>query len=301
MAKREQIFEFYDPPPAHLADCSKEQALCYDFIDEAQLLGWKVYPEYPDSTFDLFLVAEEGCTTVGVKPGTQIGVQAKMSANLDLLRQMLAASRRKKYGPDYIVALVPGAPRTDGERTVAEAITQLGMGFFYVYNWFEGHHTNHWKKRENLYSKQHLGSHKKFPEKVPQKFLESIPLPEVDTWTEPGVASPTPVTAFQMRAIKFVLELEQRGAVDYTVFAEHRMHVQTWLTLGWVVQDRKEGRRFLYKLNPATDKSRPDLKHPEVKMQLEKKLNTPRTIHKRKKDTNAPEHEGVEDRSKGAT
>lgn len=289
MGKRERFFEYYEPPPAHLAECSKEQALCYDFIDEAQLLGWKVYPEYPDSTFDLFLVAEDGCSTEGVKPGTQIGVQAKMSANLDLLRQMLEASRRRKRGPDYIVSLVPGAPRTDGERTVAETIDRLGMGFLYVYDTFEGHY-GRWSKRANLRTMQHLGHH--------QKFQERVALPEVDTWTEPGVASPMPVTTWQMRAIKFCLELERLGAVSYVEFDIHKMHVQTWLNAGWIVQEGKEGRRFLYKLNPNSDKSRPDLKHPEVKAQLAKKLMTPRTLE-RKTKKNAAEDQARTDQ-KGA-
>lgn len=281
MVRREQTFEYYEPPPAHLAECSKEQALCYDFIDEAQLCGWKVYPEYPDSTFDLFLVAEEGCIT-GVESGTQIGVQAKMNANLDLLRQMLEVSRRYKHGPDYIVSLVPGPPRTDGERTVAETISRLGMGFFYVYEHFEGHYGFH-QKRANLKTIKHLGSR--------QKFQERVALPEIDAWTEPGVASPMPVTAWQVRAIKFCMELERRGTVSYIEFAEHKMHIQTWLNAGWITQEGKEGRRFLYKLNPNSDKTRPDLKHPGVKEQLMKKLTTPRALNERKTKKNAAEEQ----------
>ncbi len=265
MSRRDKIEVpgHYDPPPPHLLECAAEQALCYDFIDEAQLMGWKVFPEYPDSTFDLLLVAEDGCFTEGVKPGTQIGVQAKMHANLDLLRQMLNVSEQRKRGPDYFVALVPAAPKTDGERTVARALKRMHLGFFYVYEYFDGNH-NRAIKRKNLLTTKHFGSH--------QKHQEQIVLPEVDTWTEPGVASPSPVSTWMMRAIKFCMELERLGAADYIEFGRHKMHVQRWIDANWVIQDGRQGRRFLYKLNPGSPGDRPDLRHPDIKLQLERKL-----------------------------
>lgn len=261
--KKFETSSIYEPPPLHLIDCAPEQALCYDFIDEAQLYGWRVLPEYPDSTLDLLLIAEEWCSTKGAKPGMQIGVQAKMSSNPELLNQLLKSSEVRSYrtkGPDYVCALVPVRPRTPTEQTIEYAVQRLRLGFFYVYSYFEGTYTS---KRKNLEDLSYCGD--------PLKFKSRIDLPEIESWTEPGVASPTPITNWKLRAIKFCIEAASLGdKLDYTLFSKHKMHIQTWLHARWIIQTGKEGRRFLYSLNPDS-KDRPDVRHAELTEKLKAK------------------------------
>jgi hypothetical protein len=264
MSKPKKRPDFYQPPPPELIDCAPEQALCYDFIEQAIAAGWRVLPEYPNSRFDMLLVAEEGCSTAGVLAGTQVGVQAKMKLNVEVLGQLFNATRHTHYpGPDYVVALVPGKSRTDSEHTLEEALRKLGYGFFYMYDHFDGHEHPQWnRKHSNLDHMLGFGKH--------TEFKKRLKMPEVHFWTEPGIASPSSVSTWKIRAIKFCIELDRIGGMTYKDFSTHRMTISTWKNAGWVIAaPEKSGRAQLYILNPDS-KERPDRRHPELRKELEK-------------------------------
>jgi len=262
MSKPKKRPDFYQPPPPELAHCAPEQALCYEFIEQAIAAGWKVIPEYPNSRFDMLLVAEEGCSTSGVASGTQIGVQAKMKLNVEVCGQLLQSTRHTHYpGPDYVVALVPGKSRTDSERTLEEMIKKLGYGFFYIYDHFDGHDAQWNKKRNNL---DHMLG---FGERT--KFKKQLKLPEVHFWVEPGIASPSSVSTWKINAVKFCIALDRAGGMTYKDFAKARMTLKTWRDAGWVVEkNEKSGRAQIYILNPDSNE-RPDRRHPDLRKQLE--------------------------------
>lgn len=255
--------EYYTSLPPHLQGCLPEQALCHDFIEEAQHHGWHVYPEYPESRFDLYLVAEADCTTRGVRPGVQVGVHAKMHANIDLLGQLQTVARRDRYrhrrGPDYIAALVPGRAVTQTEHVVGEAIRLMGLGFFYMFETHEGPNSRYNRKRANLRTLDYFGERQ-------HAVADRLPLPELEWWTEPGVPSPTPLTAWQLRTLRFIIEFEKAEVFDYLDFQKNRQNIALWLHSDWVVQAGHRGprKRVIYKLNPNSPKDRPDLKMPEV-------------------------------------
>ena len=255
--------QIYRPPPDELASCAPEQALCYEFIDEALAQGWTVLPEYPNSRFDLLLIAGEGCSTTGVVPGTQVGVQAKMQLNVELLGQMHRAVRYMQYpGPDYVVGLVPAKPRTENEHVLEETFRKLDYGLFYNYERFEAHGSRWNRRRENLSHMLHFGAH--------YKFGKRIKVPDFHFWTEPGVAGPSAMTDWKQRSIRFCIELAAAGGLTYKEFKTHRMHVQTWLKLGWVVPGpTKRGRSVIYILNPDAQ-DRPDLENESVTKQMER-------------------------------
>lgn len=244
--------KFYKPPPEYLPGCAPEQALCYDFIIEAIEAGWRVYPEYPHSRFDMLLVAEEGCSTKGVEVGTQIGVQAKMSLNPELTGQLVRATRFTKWsGPDYVVALIPGAPRTPAEKNLEDIIFGLGHGLFYVYSYFESHAHHGNLRRKNLETTIHFGQKRKFSKR--------IELPELNVWVEPGVKSPTSLTDWRTKAVKRCMELEGIGDFTRKEFQalKPKMDMKLWITEEWVVKAGQRGREFLYKINPDSS-NRPD-------------------------------------------
>lgn len=256
---------FYNPPPDHLEGCAPEQALCYDFIDEALIHGWKVLPEYPDSTFDMLLVAEEGCTTTGVEPGTQVGVQAKMSLNHGLMSQLTRSTRFLNWaGPDYVVGLIPGPPRTKMEKGMEEIMHTTGHGLFYVYSYFESHEPGGYLRRSNLECLTHFG--------VKRKFIKRLKLPNINFWCEPGVRSPSPVTEWKIKAVTFCMELEKAGGMTRKQIQEYRpkINTQTWVKEGWIIPSgEKVGRGQVYILNPES-KDRPDLLNPDLRKEVER-------------------------------
>lgn len=85
---------------------TSEAQLCRRLITVAESLGWTAYPE--TGGWDVLLVA--GKQVKRVEAGTQIGVEAKVRANVPVLAQ---ARKRSMYrrGPDYISILVHKAGR----------------------------------------------------------------------------------------------------------------------------------------------------------------------------------------------
>lgn len=79
-----------------------EAALCADFIEAAKADGWEVYPE--QGSWDVLLVRRK----------VQVGVQAKLVANDEVLLQALPDDPRDATGPTYRAVLVGRYPgRTD--------------------------------------------------------------------------------------------------------------------------------------------------------------------------------------------
>ena len=99
-----------------------EADLCASFISWAEPQGWVAYPEWAD--FDILLVHNDG---------TQIGVQAKLKFNLQVLSQIAADSAwwPTKVGPDYLAILVP-------ECTSTHLCVALGVTVFRHEHWGAG-------------------------------------------------------------------------------------------------------------------------------------------------------------------
>lgn len=258
--------KIYDPLPEHLPGCKPEQALCYDFIIECIEAGWRVYPEYPHSKFDMLLVAEEGCSTKGVEVGTQIGVQAKMKLNPKLMQQMVRSHGHPTWrGPDYVVALVPAAPRTPAEKGQADILFALGHGLFYVYSHFESHDRDRNLRRRNLETTAFFGV---------RSNRKRVVLPEIYVWVEPGVPSPTSVTGWRQNAVKRVMALEGIGTFTRKEFKamKPKLDMKLWLDEGWVVfTGEKRGREFIYRLADTEDRpDRADRVGRDVRKELER-------------------------------
>lgn len=260
------IPKFYDPLPEHLPGCKPEQALCYDFIIEAIEAGWRVYPEYPDSEFDMLLVAEKGCSTQGVEVGTQIGIQAKMKLNPKLMEQMVNSVKRPDWrGPDYVVALVPGAPRTPAEKGLESILLALGHGLFYVYSYFESHDQERNKRRRNLETMAFFGK---------KRHDRRIELPEINVWVEPGIPSPVSFSGWRIKDVKRILELEKLGTFTRSEFdaLKPKMSLRFWRHEGWVeFTGEKRGREFIYRLGDVPERpDRADQLGRDIRAELER-------------------------------
>jgi hypothetical protein len=102
-----------------MSDYKKEVDLCNDFIFWSKMYGYKVYPEC--GGWDMLLV----------KNGVQIGVQAKLKANMKVLAQALdgVCERKLKVSPHYRVVLVASKPSSDFIK-LAKACRIIIISFF---------------------------------------------------------------------------------------------------------------------------------------------------------------------------
>lgn len=260
MAREPRPKPFHPPPPEYDTG-QPESSLCYALVDEALLAGWDFYPEHPQGRFDIVLVAREGCSTLGADPGMQIGVQAKMKLNEDVLQQLSrAVTREKKWnGPDRLVALVPELPRTPKEKEVEGRLFALGIGVFAAYVTFNGNDNTETRRAVNLDTLVRAGSSTPFPGR--------LPLPEeVPAAIQPGMSSPLVWGKWQQTSMKLLVRASQ---ADVTSVDADEMGVTGFKFMlqgryPWLIRVGKVGRRHTYRLNPEAGPDRLDKKFPDM-------------------------------------
>jgi hypothetical protein len=270
----------YVPSPAYLGEnLAPEASLCLDFCIEAMRLGWDVWPEHPNRRFDMILVAREGCSTcmsdgTPVPVGTQVGVHAKVGLNHSLVKQLKREARNAKswgIGPDYIVGLVPCAPRTPLEKRLAETLSGISshgtVGLLFMFAQFNGH------EHEETLRTELLRTTAAFGDKFTLRRRFRAPL--VPTyWAAPGSSNTKMATRWKVCALKFINEIKDRGPLDYkemkVALHKHRAgSLDLWRGAGWLTAqghhvDPKTGRRrALYVLN-INSTTRPDVVHADV-------------------------------------
>lgn len=241
--------------------------MCLHLINEAQLAGWRAIPEYPKSRFDIFLVAEKWVTTAGAEPGTQVGVQAKMGFNKELVHQLNNHLRRQRRwnNPEYIVGLVPQIPSTAAARQKQAELKVLGIGLFDAYSTFAGNEHPDTKAAENFKDISKFGKKHDFYGRVP------VP-PEDYPFVLPGNVGGAHWSDWKEKAINFLVAVTARGGELFlSTFAEFGINQTIWIRKGWVTRTgRKVGRKDVYHLNPECLEGRPDIVHPyEFQRRLE--------------------------------
>lgn len=243
-------------------------------MDFARAQGFRVYPETAE--FDILLVATERSAEKYrvFAPGSQIGIQAKMHGNVEVLCQALPrvygvllpgeTERLHKTGPHYYAVLVPAAipefysvahrngiivfAAYERDRHGAIRLDEYGM--------------SSWQGRRNRWAQ----SLRRFDHKEP------CWVPEVEVAIPAGKKGPLQLTPWKMSAVKLCLRAELNGYLTTKDFAAENVSMSRWLQQGWirpgahVVVDGKRLKQYL--LNPeATDV--PHKKHSEVVVALE--------------------------------
>lgn len=260
MAREKRPKPFYPPPPEYDAG-SPESSLCYALIDEAIVAGWDFYPEHPRGRFDILLVAREGCSTALAEPGVQIGVQAKMKLNEELLQQLSRAINKEHRwnGPDRLVALVPEMPRTKKEKEIESRLFALGVGIFAAYVTFQGNDSTETRRAVNLDTLARAGAGMPFPGRL------ALPK-EVPEGIQPGMSSPLVWSDWQQRTMRLIVRAARQ---EITVADVEELGVRgfKFMTNGripWFKHVGKVGRRFTYVLNPEVARDRLDIKFPDM-------------------------------------
>lgn len=187
-----------------------EVRLCELFIDRARAEGFAVYPEV--SGWDLVLVDTEG---------VQLGIQAKMRPNVDVLSQ---AIKRARAGPRYRGVLVPKSTRAFRHVAISLGLTVFSMKSIRPFRHHRMIHLEHmieWKG-------------------------EPLWLPPVPSQEKAGTPAPRPLTQWRVKAIRLCLLLEERGYLTGEDFKRFGVNQSGWLTRGELKRDGTIGRFARY-------------------------------------------------------
>lgn len=222
-----------------------EEQLCAEFMAWARSEGHRCYPEW--GGWDILVVMSNG---------TQVGVEAKTRANVEVLEQAMSPAECRP-GPTYHAVLVPTAG------VAFKAIA--GRLNVWVMEWAP---KPAWRAR---YAKAAL-----LPTLVRGTWAWSHPepqgVPPVEELGRPaGVPSPSSLTPWKLKAIKLLIILERRGYVTSADFKALDLSITTWVGR-WIRWDgSKIGRRHRYVAIAEPRDTRPDRLHPEVTTALREK------------------------------
>jgi hypothetical protein len=210
-----------------------ERTLCDVLRDAARKAGWTFYPE--TGGWDALLVLEDE---------TQIGVQAKLRANVDVLAQAIVPARQ--VGPDVHVVLVPSCSRAF--RDVAET---LGIGVL-IGDVLRGEHAR-------------VAGDPSYLERVISKAPRTTHLPG-RCWLPPfvpdgpaGVPAPRAVSQWRVAAARLCAELRKGYEPTNEEIRKLGMSPSTWYQWLDPVAGTKP-RRYA----PRPGCSLPDVAFPEV-------------------------------------
>lgn len=225
-----------------------ESDLCADFIrwvadESVKERGprWTAYAE--TANWDILLVADDG---------TQIGVQAKLKANLKVLTQCVPESWDAWHdrGPDYRAVLVP-----DGDSAFDGLCSALGLMVFRPMSaHFRGDHPRftpglaleHWSGGWHYWS--------------PRKRCD---VPEFVPDVTAGASAPVQLTKWKVAALRIVATLELRGFVTRADFKAYSIDPRRWTGPGgWLIPGEQPG-QFLRGTGLDFDRQ-----HPEVYAQV---------------------------------
>jgi len=199
-------------------EIKSEADLCDAFAKVARENGFKVYPEV--DTWDLVLVDSSGI---------QMGIQAKLRANLDVLHQAIRG-RSKSVGPHYRGVLV----KKPSKAFYAVAIN-LSIRVFTLKDCFS--RRNRIVRRDIRYP---IGTHYLFEHEKP------LWLPPVIPDRRGGVPGPKQLTKWRVKAIELCMVLENRGYLTSRDFEYQGINPQLWVNKWICDSGQKLGRLKKY-------------------------------------------------------
>ena len=223
-----------------------ESELCDVLISYAKSNGWKVYPE--TAGWDILLVKD-----------IQIGIQAKLKDNVDVLSQAIegiqSANVNIKFAnpsPHLRAVLVPRASKEF--RKVASALGVFiieGVSLVWNYKTVKSHWGKEIKTSLDGYNKNYLI--------VPKR---DCWVPEVEINVPAGVRSPRIITEWKIKAVKLCFKLNEKGYLTSKDFKDVKVSMVIWKIKKWLVPAEKNGKLMKYVKNPNA--ILPDMLYPEI-------------------------------------
>lgn len=248
-----------------------EAEMCKAFTARAERSGWDVYPE--TAGWDLLLVwrdapvpsiydenlpldATQGfgrsfCRVLhtwdpleeespfsewdrALKPGMQLGIQAKMHPNVEVLAQAIERWYDRRHpGPDFRGLLVP---HTSEDFNILA--TRLGLRVF-----VEDH------RQERVV----------VAPRVKWRVGKRLHLPPIKPSWSGGEKHPRVLSEWRVRALRICILLQDRGWVTKADFIKHQIEHRTWVARRWIegYEERVDGKReYRYRLYPDVSPER---------------------------------------------
>lgn len=218
------------------ADLPKTEAeLCDAFAEIARTRGWDVYPEC--GGFDLLLVWNATVMPQGwgrlrlpnAPAGFQVGVEAKLRPNVEVLEQ---AASRIAYGaaaPDAGAVLVPQATRD-----FAALGRRLRLHVFALADLVGDRH-------------RRGGLNEPFvvePENGAGEARPRVTLPPIPLQGSGGQASPRVLSPWRVAALRLVIELRAKGSITRAEAKAIGIDPSHWVTRGWLRTDGQRPARY---------------------------------------------------------
>jgi len=225
-----------------------EGALCDQFASEARAQGFRVHAE--TSGWDLLLVDADG---------GQVGIQAKLRPNVEVLAQALGHGGRPCPGPDHHAVLVPLAAFTPAFAIVARELRLviLDAEAILVGDRWDGRKLSIVDALERAPIWEHT---------------ERAWVPELEVHAlGGGRAGPVQLTPWKIAALKLCRILRRRGYLTRADFAQHKVSVTWWVQGPTAVLTAKRiGKQSRYV--PSGNGVMPDQRWPEVSAALDRHL-----------------------------
>lgn len=237
-----------------------EAEMCDNFAKRARAQGYEVYPE--TGGWDLLLVwTGDAPSPVGAEivrdeyaytpttayhtgrwasvaaelikewdrvfeKGMQIGIQAKLRPNVDVLSQCIdLRMRTTSSGPDHRAVLVPYT--NEAFNKLAEA---LGLKVFVEDT-----------RNDAIY-----------PSRIVWDMGDRVALPPIVPSWSGGRPSPRNLSVWRIGALKICARLRNGEELTKTDFAAVGVDHRSWVARGWIIGKRKPGNVYGYKLHNAT-------------------------------------------------
>lgn len=214
-------------PPKPFA---KETDLCAAFL--AVLPDtWTAYAEH--AGFDILLVRKAD--------GVQIGVEAKLKLNAEVVAQCLEDGgyyRADMANPDYRAVLVPYSDAGHFDRVA----TYIGFTILRM----EAASTDRWRNHKARYRPDLPGDNTHWNDRYWHDWspTKRCRLPEYVPDVAAGDSAPIKLTEWKIAALRIEATLELRGFVTRADFAHLRIDHRRWLAResGWLAKDEANGR-----------------------------------------------------------
>lgn len=218
----------------------------------ARDMGWKVFPE--TSGHDLLLVATADVQTKNARPGDQIGVQAKLTGNVEVLAQAMPDTWGEK-GPHWHAVLVPVAVKE-----FEQVARRLGLVTIEATKRVWKDHR--WRRERGI---DHELTY--LPPAMRHYYTEMAWHPEVEILVPAGVKSPRIITPWKVKAVRLCLEALDRGFLTTADFRQAGVSMTVWKQKEWIEPSGERiGRSMKYRLVLENDP--PHLKWPEIAERL---------------------------------
>lgn len=248
-------------------DFKVEADLCTLLSERAREQGWHVHPEIPGH--DLLLVATPEVKTVNARAGDQIGVQAKLRPNFEVLTQAMPRTWGNK-GPHFHAVLVPVA-----SKEFDQVATRCGIVVMEATR-------RVWSQNENCWVRTRgIGHELRYLPPSMRHYYDSMEWhPEVEILVPAGVKSPRTVTPWKVNAVRFCLEAVERGFITTDDFRKAGLSMTVWRQKNWIepTGDRI-GRSMKYRL--VLENNPPHLAWPEIAERLSQDSEEDKKLGKR--------------------